>query len=232
MATAGFLSASASIDLARSLDTCQPLPSTSQSLLCAVESLIQSSEQQSLHIAGDAGSGKSLFIRRVLQSLLESQHAAGTPKLGLRAALECPVAMLPGDTFPLLLPVVIELKKYSVSELRGRLPSFLVESLGLSREVVDAVRTQSADQPKVRLVVLCDGVDELQGDMTELGDFTATLCGGPGSAWAPSILKVIATSRERVAPLLFQHSDGPRPSHLTLLPLTRAQVRGNVSGSS
>jgi hypothetical protein len=220
------------MDLSRSLETCQPLPSSSQSLLCAVESLIQSSEQQSLHVAGDAGSGKSLFLRRLARRLLESQRVVGTPKLGLQAVLECPVAMLPVDTFPLLLPVVIELKKYSVSELRDLLPSFLVESLGLPREGVDAVRTQSADQPKVCLVVLCDGVDELQGDLTELGDFTATLCGGPGSAWAPSVLKVIATSRDRVAPLLFQHSDGPRPSCLTLLPLTRAQVRGNASGSS
>lgn len=158
---------------------------------------------------------------------MESQCVREALKLGLHSVMQRSMVGIPSDTFPLLLPVVMELKNYRAKTLLGLLPCFL-ESLGMSIDAVNAIRTQPHDRPKVRLVLLCDGIDELQGDVSSLEDLAATLCGGPGLKWSPSVLTVIATSRERAfsSTKLLVTSD--RLSVVTLLPFSRLQVRKTV----
>jgi hypothetical protein len=92
-----------------------------------------------------------------------------------------------------MLPVYIELKLHKASELGGLLDRALAGA-GLSTSVIAALRSQDPLHPLVRLVILADGFDELQGDLTCVRDFVGTICGG--APWPAPLLKVIVTSRE------------------------------------
>ncbi len=106
------------------------------------------------------------------------------------------------------LPVVLDLKRFKVSQLGGLLHRYLrdPEWCGLPPECVTQLR-EGATLPgvgRVGLLVLCDGFDEVQGEVSEvataaarrsLTDLYCRLC-GEGLAWSTATLRVIVTSRE------------------------------------
>ncbi len=175
------------------------------------------SEQQTLVLLGDAGSGKSTFMWQLVGGLL----GAGSDEL-----LDTPTSRFEQSVFPLVPPVYIELKLHKASELGGLLDRTLTGA-GLSTSVIAALRSQDPLHPLVRLVVLADGFDELRGDLTCVRDFVGTICGGV--PWPAPLLKVIVTSREN---RLGDHGSestafGGAGSYkrLLMLPFSRARVR-------
>jgi hypothetical protein len=168
---------------------------------------------QLLVLLGEAGSGKSTFMWKLCTRLL-----AGSPP----GFLDVPVSRMASPVKPLYLPVYVELKRYKADGLAGLLHNALL-SAGLSREAVQALRGQDTRAPLVRVVLLADGFDELQGDMSVFEDFVGTACGG----WDPSLLAVIVTSREsRVGDRTREHTlFGGRHNRALLLPFTKDRVR-------
>ncbi len=77
------------------------------------------------------------------------------------------------------------------------------------------------EPPRVRLLVLCDGADEMPDASPSalavaLTDLAATLCGG--TPWPPAMLRVVVTTRGEAA-------SGARLLCRVLLPFGRQQVR-------
>ncbi len=169
-----------------------------------------------LTLVADAGFGKSSALLQLGARLMAA----------LQAYLDTPQAYAQRDedtiTTPWI-PVLVELKRYSVSDLVGLLPRLLTVECGLPREVVDGMRSPQPGQLRVRILLLCDGVDELPGIET-VSDLAATLC-GPG--WSPQVIKVITTCRATV----FQHLGEERRvfgdgyTRWLLLPFCTSQVR-------
>ncbi len=164
---------------------------------------------QLLVVTGEGGTGKSTLLQR-LGARLASEG---------RAHLERPAAQQqPAPWTPLLL----ELRQYTAATLRGIFPQYLKDVCGMPHEVVTSLQTGtvpvcSAGVPLVRLLVLCDGTDEMAdgGDGTGvLRDFVGRLCGG--AAWPCSTLRVVVTSR----------GEGRVPgcTRCVLLPFGNAQV--------
>jgi hypothetical protein len=126
-----------------------------------------------------------------------------------------------------VVPVYIELKLHKASELSGLLDRALAGA-GLPASVIAALKSQDPLHPLVRLVVLADGFDELQGDLTCVADFVGTICGG--APWPAPLLKVIVTSRENRLGDRGSESTafgGPGAyKRLLMLPFSRARVRG------
>jgi hypothetical protein len=87
---------------------------------------------------------------------------------------------------------------------------------------------QAPGSVTARLVVMCDGLDELQGGVDSVRDFLSTLCGGPGQAWPPHVLTLIVTSREdRLGGLGEENAVfGDAHRRLVLLPFDETRVRG------
>jgi hypothetical protein len=164
------------VDDRKEVDVSAPLVDVARAFL--------DSRGRTLALLGEPGSGKSMFVWRLGQQLYEASP--------LRV-VDTPVSRLDAITTPFLLPVYIELKHNKVSELGGLLDRTLTKC-GLSEPVIQALRTQDPAHPMVRLVVLADGFDELQGDPSSVRDFVGLMCGGP--PWAPELLAVIVTSRE------------------------------------
>jgi hypothetical protein len=181
----------------------QPLSELEESLLSGA------APSQAVVVTGEGGTGKTTFLLRLAERIANQVWA----HLHRRASDAVPAPWT---------PVVLELRRYSSATLHGALPRYLMEVCGLPCEVVTAL--QEGDVPKcgagvplVRLLVLCDGTDEMVdgGDgKGVLRDFVATLCGG--TAWSPSTLRVVVTSRR----------DGHVPGcpHRVLLPFGKAQV--------
>jgi hypothetical protein len=176
------------------------------------------SEQQTLVLLGDAGSGKSTFMWQLAGRLL---GACGSQ------LLDTPTSLCEQTVFPVVVPVYIELKLHKASELGGLLGRALAGA-GLSTSVIAALRSQDPLHPLVRLVVLADGFDELQGDPTCVRDFMGTICGG--ALWPAPLLKVIVTSREnrlgdRGSELAAFGGPGAY-KRLLMLPFSKTRVRG------
>jgi hypothetical protein len=87
----------------------------------------------------------------------------------------------------------------------------------------------------VGLLVLCDGFDELQAEASEdatiaariaLKDLYSLLCGkGPGSVWAPGVLRMVCTSREsRLKDRTDENTVFGAHGRRVLLPFSKAQV--------
>ncbi len=116
---------------------------------------------------------------------------------------------------------------HKASELGGLLDRALAGA-GLSTSVIAALRSQDPVHPLVRLVVLADGFDELQGDLTCVVDFVGTICGG--APWPAPLLKVIVTSREnRLGDRGSESTAFGEPGtykRLLMLPFSRTRVRG------
>ena len=140
------------------------------------------------------------------------------------------------------MPIVLELKEFGVGEVRGLLPRWLMDprGCGLQEGVVARLREGrpclgSPTRGPTRLVVFCDGFDELRGQgaveafdtfSPQVGDFVTALCGGAGHRWPPSVLKVVVTSREsRLAGRGAEDRAFGSHTRLMLLPFTRAKVR-------
>jgi hypothetical protein len=175
------------------------------------------STQQTLVLRGDAGSGKSMFMWQLAGVLL------GTCSDEL---LDTPTSRCDQSVFPVVVPVYIELKLHKASELGGLLDRALAGA-GMPPSVIAALRSQDPLHPLVRLVVLADGFDELQGDLSCVADFVGTICGR--TSLAASLLKVIVTSREnRLGDRGSESAAFGGPGayrRLLMLPFARARVR-------
>ncbi len=175
------------------------------------------SEQQTLVLLGDAGSGKSTFMWQLAGGLL----GACSDEL-----LDTPTSRFEQSVFPVVVPVYVELKLHKASELGGLLDRALAWA-GLSTPVTAALKSQDPLHPLVRLVVLADGFDELQGDLGRVRDFVGTICGG--TPWSAPLLKVIITSRENRLGDRGSESTtfggAGAYTRLLMLPFSRARVR-------
>ena len=157
-----------------------------------------------LAVLGEAGAGKSLFTWLTVKRLLAEWELlmAGGGGVAVNGT-----ASPPGV---LWVPIVLEPKHYKASELAGWLPRHLSLVHGLKDADVGGLLYGRARLPWlpgvcVRLLVLCDGYDELQGDGGDAGltrrrvttaGILATLCGGADVARDAQALKVVVTCRE------------------------------------
>jgi hypothetical protein len=176
------------------------------------------SGDQTLALLGEPGSGKSTFVWKLGQQLCEASPLS---------SLDSPVSRLSAVTAPVLLPLYIELKHYKVGELGGLLDRYLAKC-DLSPAAIHALRTQDPANPMVRLVVLADGFDELQGDPSSVRDFVTLVCGG--AQWAPELLAVIVTSREnRLGSRALENDMFRGHQRAVLLPFSTSRVSSCVS---
>ena len=177
--------------------------------------------EQVLLVLGDPGAGKTTFLWKSAEMCYHNAVGwAGTE--------------MPGPLDPEMLawcPVVIDLKSYSVSEVTGLLLTRLREYGIRDPErwsLPVAVRTTLLTP---RLLVLCDGFDELRSDASgssfssqNVRPFVAQLSGG--AAWDASVLKVIVTSRE--SGFHGRHNEElvlGRHQRCVILPFTNTKVR-------
>jgi hypothetical protein len=170
-----------------------------------------SHDHQLLFVSGEGGTGKSTFMKN----------------LGTRLATECREHLrAPGAVHRPApwTPVLLQLRKYSAESLKGALHGVL-NTVMASTPILKAalemgeVTESAAGIPVMRLLVLCDGTDEMAdgGDGTAvLQDFVTTLNGG--AAWESThTLRVVATSRG--------YGRVPNCMQRVLLPFRRHQVR-------
>ena len=187
-----------------------------------------------LAVLGEAGAGKSLFTWLTVKRLL----AEWAPWMAGGGGVAVDGTASPPGV--LWVPIVFELKHYKASELAGLLPRRLKSVLGLTDSAVNDLVFSRARLPWlpgvcVRLLVLCDGYDELLGEddagdglprrRATTGSIVTTLCGGPAVGVDPRALKVVVTCRESrfqgrfdEAAVLGKHR------RAVLLPFNKAQV--------
>ena len=148
-----------------------------------------SSDDTLLLLLGEAGSGKSMFSWLTVQKCVQAFDAVAngvvTPPDGDAGSGtgsgggsgsgsgtsgsdgSVPVTVLPATVW---VPVVIDLKQYKMSELAGRLPKYLRDVCGMSDADLLALRNSSpsvSTLPRLSVVVICDGFDELQAEESE-----------------------------------------------------------------
>jgi predicted NACHT family NTPase len=170
------------------------------------------STHQVLALLGEPGSGKSTCLHHFAQRHFEGavRHYLDTP-IALLGPVECP-----------WLPVFVNLRQYRASQLHGLVDTVLATAWGLSSHVIEALRVQGSGLRTVRLLVLCDGLDEVLLD-TAVVDLATMVLRDP---WPSHLLKLVVTSRPsffsgRGADTAFL---GPRDTRL-ILPFTLSQVR-------
>ncbi len=185
---------------------------------------------QVVAVSGEGGSGKSTLLLRL-----------GTRLVGDgRTHLLRPSAQTQPAPWT---PVLLELREYTAATLCGALVSLVERLCGsdalAALQVYAVAHTAGAgacaragagasadapaseEPPRLRLLVLCDGADEMPDarpgfSAVALKDLAATLCGG--TAWPPSVLRVVVTTRGEVP-----HAGGLL--RRVLLPFGRLQVR-------
>jgi hypothetical protein len=222
-------------------DPPQPGASDSPQSLSALEDSLLSEVTgcQVAAIAGEGGSGKSTLLLRLGARLVEDG----------RAHLLRPAAKTQPAPWT---PVLLELREYTAATLHGALCELVERVCGsdalAALQGYAAARTAGAgacagagagasasasaaaaateEPPRVRLLMLCDGADEMPDARpgalaVALRDLAATLCGG--TAWPPAVLRVVVTTRGEVAP-------GAGLLRRILLPFGRLQVRRGTAG--
>jgi hypothetical protein len=189
-------------------------------LSVAVDTFLRDDVCQTMVLLGDAGAGKSTFCWQMGQRLLSA---------GVQCYLDTPVSRLGGVVLPWI-PIVIELKSMRSSQLRGLLPRLLMETYRIPPEVIVALNRQPRGNGAVRLLLFCDGYDELVLDQPGL-NLTATLCGGEDLCWSAGVLKVVVTSRpNRLRDRVEEQSVFGPHQRCLLLPFTKARVRQSGLG--
>jgi hypothetical protein len=177
-------------------------------------------------VSGEGGSGKSTLLLRLGARLAEE----GRVHLLRPTALAQPAPWT---------PVLLELREYSAASLQGALINLVERVCGSDALAalqgyaaaltagpgasagVSTGATATEEPPRVRLLLLCDGADEMPdarpgGLIVALKDLAATLCGG--TPWPPAVLRVVVTTRGEVP-----HANGLL--RRVLLPFGRLQVR-------
>ncbi len=180
-----------------------------QDSILAFSGTFLSSDVRSLLLLGEAGCGKSLFMLWAAQQWL-----------GLWSGLlDTPLSRLSSPELPWL-PLLVELKSYQPLELVG-LVAKLVPNL---RQIVWCPASR---QPRVRLLVLCDGLDELRGTPRELpSDFGSTLLGELANSISVAALKIVITGRESaLSSRVEEHKLFGHHVRRILLPFSDPQVR-------
>jgi hypothetical protein len=137
-----------------------------------------------LVVLGDAGTGKSMFMR----TLAREYESA------MKRIVDSVFVVKPGEVVDaVLLPILISLKARSVGSLRGLVRSVLLELYQWTEDMCTAFAAQDTTCPVARLLVLCDGFDELErGELSCVNDFQAQVCDGIPLP----LVSLIVTSRE------------------------------------
>jgi hypothetical protein len=206
-----------------------------------------------LLLLGEAGSGKSMFTWLTARRLLDEYDAcvaalldAAVPAAGAGSRATAAGAAAAAPASVLWVPVVIDLKNYKVSKLQDLLPWYLLNKCDLSEAAIADLRrgVPLPGLPDVvpRLLLLCDGFDELQAEgdpgstkiaRGALENFAAVLCGSVDSAWSPAALKVVVTCREsRLAGRTDENKVFGKHRRRVLLPFNTKQVGSGRTASS
>ena len=169
-----------------------------------------SSDDTLLLLLGEAGSGKSMFSWLTVQKCVHAFDAVAngvqTPPDGDAGSGSGSGSEVPAT---LWVPVVIDLKQYRMSEVVGRLPKYVRDVCGTSDADLSALRNSSpsvSTLPRLSVVVICDGFDELQAEESEAATKSVraglrdlfNLVTDPARAgvWAAGSLKIVVTTRE------------------------------------
>jgi hypothetical protein len=169
----------------------------------------------SMVIFGEPGSGKSMYTWYSSQTRCESLQAF----LGQASAAAAAVSPW--------VPVWIDLKSYSRESLRGLLSTYLGKC-ALTSADIGCVRLQTGAGAGIRLLVYCDGFDELQG--TNDGSFSEfyKAFSGP-DVWTPDVLKVIVTSRPMASATEEVQVFGSSFRRRVLLPFRKVQIEQYIA---
>lgn len=175
------------------------LPDVSAPLTEQLGSFLADDSQALLLLVGEAGCGKSMF------SWLLAQRCSGTVVDGVRVPT-AHATTVHGYQLPWV-PVVLDMLRFKAmgrasethAGLEDCLAHYLVKDCALSAEVVGMLDSGKpfAEGPLLRLLVVCDGFDELQGvadGIHGMADFVSILRGG--RAWSNCTVKVVVTSRD------------------------------------
>ena len=198
-----------------------------------------------LLLLGEAGSGKSMFTWLTVQRCLQAFEAAATE---LQTASASSGGNIPGSGSGssntgsgspkiLWVPIVVDLKQYKVSELAGLVPRFLRDVCHMSDADAQKLRegvTPLPTLPRVGVVVICDGFDELQAEESDavtkaararLRDFFSVVAATAHNSWAAGSLKVVVTTREsRLGGRADEDAVFGKHRRCVLLPFNDAQV--------
>jgi hypothetical protein len=191
----------------------------------AVVDSFLASDLQTMVVTGEPGAGKSTFLWSVGARVL--REGGVDQLLGLPLS-RAPTPMTGGTGLLPWIPVFMDVSGLTRSELFGALPT-LLESCAIPKDAVHVLTRRLDAQCPVRLLLLCDGLDELAADAAStsgegsLADFVTILCGvaDVGGKPLPCAVKVIATCRgvSGVAGGIDWQKQ------LVLLPLLKPQVR-------
>jgi hypothetical protein len=176
-----------------------------------------SSATSTMVLFGEPGSGKSMYTWYSSQSQCEALRSfLGSTDVAGAAASPW-------------VPMWIDLKSYSRERLAGLLGTYLQSQCGLTAREVANVRLQTGAGAGIRLLVYCDGFDELQGGAGDgsFSEFYKTFSGP--DVWTPDVLKVIVTSRPMSSPAEEVRVFGSSFRRRLLLPFCKSQISDYIN---